>query len=87
MIYQLNKLNVKRIGYLSEERGLYKKMKVGEQSVYLAVMKGLTHHVGSYGVWRTVSRSIIVGVFIDSYDCMYYWVIGNNLQVYNFIYR
>jgi ABC-2 type transport system ATP-binding protein len=38
----VNKLNVKRIGYLPEERGLYKKMKVGEQAVYLAVMKGLT---------------------------------------------
>jgi ABC-2 type transport system ATP-binding protein len=39
----MNKLNVKRIGYLPEERGLYKKMKVGEQAVYLAVLKGLTH--------------------------------------------
>ena len=38
----LSKLSVKRIGYLPEERGLYKKMKVGEQAVYLAVLKGLT---------------------------------------------
>jgi len=38
----LNKLNVKRIGYLPEERGLYKKMKVGEQAIYLAVLKGLS---------------------------------------------
>ena len=30
------------IGYLSEERGLYKKMKVGEQAVYLAQLKGLS---------------------------------------------
>ena len=30
-----------RIGYLPEERGLYKKMKVGEQAVYLAQLKGL----------------------------------------------
>ena len=37
----LNKLNKKRIGYLPEERGLYKKMKVGEQAVYLAYFKGL----------------------------------------------
>ncbi len=29
------------IGYLPEERGLYKKMKVGEQAVYLAQLKGL----------------------------------------------
>jgi ABC-2 type transport system ATP-binding protein len=38
----LNKLSVKKIGYLPEERGLYQKMKVGEQAVYLAVLKGLT---------------------------------------------
>jgi ABC-2 type transport system ATP-binding protein len=31
-----------RIGYLPEERGLYKKMKVGEQLVYLARLKGLS---------------------------------------------
>ncbi|MGN0033832.1 MAG: ABC transporter ATP-binding protein [Candidatus Limimorpha sp.] len=29
------------IGYLPEERGLYKKMKVGEQAIYLAQLKGL----------------------------------------------
>ncbi|MGL5682783.1 MAG: ABC transporter ATP-binding protein [Marinifilaceae bacterium] len=33
-----------RIGYLPEERGLYKKMKVGEQAVYLARLKGLSKH-------------------------------------------
>ena len=31
-----------RIGYLPEERGLYKKMKVGEQALYLAKLKGLS---------------------------------------------
>ena len=30
------------IGYLPEERGLYKKMKVGEQAIYLARLKGLS---------------------------------------------
>ncbi|MBZ5858297.1 ABC transporter ATP-binding protein [Flavihumibacter profundi] len=30
-----------RIGYMPEERGLYKKMKIGEQAVYLAQLKGL----------------------------------------------
>jgi ABC-2 type transport system ATP-binding protein len=30
------------IGYLPEERGLYKKMKVGEQAIYLARLKGMT---------------------------------------------
>ncbi|MBR1594272.1 MAG: ATP-binding cassette domain-containing protein [Bacteroidales bacterium] len=34
--------DVSQIGYLPEERGLYKKMKVGEQAVYLARLKGLT---------------------------------------------
>lgn len=33
---------VSRIGYLPEERGLYKKMKVGEQALYLAKLKGLS---------------------------------------------
>ncbi|MBR1712136.1 MAG: ATP-binding cassette domain-containing protein [Alloprevotella sp.] len=34
--------DVQQIGYLPEERGLYKKMKVGEQAVYLAQLKGLS---------------------------------------------
>lgn len=34
--------DIRRIGYLPEERGLYKKMKVGEQAVYLARLKGMT---------------------------------------------
>jgi len=33
--------DIYNIGYLPEERGLYKKMKVGEQAVYLARLKGL----------------------------------------------
>lgn len=34
--------HVAKIGYLPEERGLYKKMKVGEQALYLARLKGLS---------------------------------------------
>jgi ABC-2 type transport system ATP-binding protein len=34
--------DVHKIGYLPEERGLYKKMKVGEQALYLAQLKGLS---------------------------------------------
>ncbi|GAB3882036.1 ABC transporter ATP-binding protein [Spirosoma agri] len=34
--------HIRRIGYLPEERGLYKKMKVGEQLLYLAQLKGLS---------------------------------------------
>lgn len=36
--------DMNRIGYLPEERGLYKKMKVGEQAVYLARLKGVSRH-------------------------------------------
>src|SRR5512133_1785136 len=38
---KLTPSDVQTIGYLPEERGLYKKMKVGEQSLYLAQIKGL----------------------------------------------
>lgn len=34
--------DISRIGYLPEERGLYKKMKVGEEAIYLAQLKGLS---------------------------------------------
>ncbi len=34
--------HIKNIGYLPEERGLYKSMKVGEQALYLAQLKGLS---------------------------------------------
>lgn len=34
--------DVRRIGYLPEERGLYKKMKVGEQAIFFARLKGLS---------------------------------------------
>jgi len=33
-----------RVGYLPEDRGLYKKMKVGEQLAFFAELKGLPHH-------------------------------------------
>jgi ABC-2 type transport system ATP-binding protein len=34
--------DIKKIGYMPEERGLYKKMKIGEQALYLAQLKGLS---------------------------------------------
>lgn len=34
--------DVQKIGYLPEERGLYRKMEVGEQALYLAQLKGLS---------------------------------------------
>ncbi|AWL08863.1 ABC transporter ATP-binding protein [Aquirufa nivalisilvae] len=39
---KLSSKHVEQIGYLPEERGLYKKMKVGEQLIYLAQLKGLS---------------------------------------------
>lgn len=39
---KLNKNHINRIGYLPEERGLYKKMEIGEQIMYLAQLKGLS---------------------------------------------
>lgn len=41
---KLNPEHVRSIGYLPEERGLYKKMEVGEQCMYLAQLKGLDKH-------------------------------------------
>ena len=38
----LSRRHIEYIGYLPEERGLYKKMKVGEQALYLAQLKGLS---------------------------------------------
>ncbi|NTU96141.1 MAG: ATP-binding cassette domain-containing protein, partial [Bacteroidales bacterium] len=40
---QIQQSDIAYIGYLPEERGLYKKMKVGEQALYLARLKGLSH--------------------------------------------
>ena len=39
---QLKPSDVKNIGYMPEERGLYKSMKVGEQCLYLAQLKGMS---------------------------------------------
>ena len=44
--FNQNKFNpltdIYKIGYMPEERGLYKKMKIGEQALYLAQLKGLS---------------------------------------------
>jgi ABC-2 type transport system ATP-binding protein len=39
---KLNPKHISMIGYLPEERGLYKKMEIGEQMLYLAQLKGLS---------------------------------------------
>lgn len=50
---KMTQSDVSHIGYLPEERGLYKKMKVGEQAIYLAQLKGMKRHdaVNSLKVW------------------------------------
>ena len=40
---KLERKHISKIGYLPEERGLYKKMKVGEQALYLAQLKGMSY--------------------------------------------
>lgn len=55
--------DVMSIGYLPEERGLYKKMKVGEQAVYLARLKGLS---------RAEAESRLKDWF-DRFDIMPWW--------------
>lgn len=39
---KLNPSHIEKIGYMPEERGLYRKMAVGEQALYLAQLKGLS---------------------------------------------
>tara|TARA_B100000287_G_scaffold421769_1_gene462870 strand:+ start:1472 stop:2368 length:897 start_codon:yes stop_codon:yes gene_type:complete len=41
---KLSREHIYQIGYLPEERGLYKKMKVGEQAIYLAQLKGMSYN-------------------------------------------
>ena len=46
----------RRMGYLPEERGLYKKMKVGEQLVYLAQLKGMERAAAERSVREWLDR-------------------------------
>jgi ABC-2 type transport system ATP-binding protein len=41
---KMTRADIGQIGYLPEERGLYKKMKIGEQAIYLAQLKGMSRH-------------------------------------------
>jgi len=60
---RLNLSDIEKIGYLPEERGLYKKMKIGEQAIYLAQLKGLSKHdaVKSLKYW------------FEKFDIMAWW--------------
>ncbi|MBP5516078.1 MAG: ATP-binding cassette domain-containing protein [Bacteroidales bacterium] len=53
--------DVSQIGYLPEERGLYKKMKVGEQAVYLAQLKGLSRRDATERLKKWFNRFEIDG--------------------------
>lgn len=53
--------DVSRIGYLPEERGLYQKMKIGEQAIYLARLKGLTRHEAMVRLKGWFTRFEIMG--------------------------
>ena len=48
--------DVMQIGYLPEERGLYKKMRVGEQAVYLARLKGLDKYTAEQRLHQWFER-------------------------------
>jgi len=41
---RLSQKHISMMGYLPEERGLYKKMELGEQALYLSQLKGLSEH-------------------------------------------
>ena len=53
--------DVERIGYLPEERGLYKKMKVGEQALYLSRLKGMSRADAYASLQRWFRRFEILG--------------------------
>ena len=55
--------DVRHIGYLPEERGLYKKMKVGEQALYFARLKGMS---------ATDARASLTEWF-ERFDIMAWW--------------
>ena len=42
--HPIKQSDIYRIGYMPEERGLYRKMKVGEQALFLARLKGMSRH-------------------------------------------
>lgn len=54
---------VNKIGYLPEERGLYKKMEVGEQALYLAQLKGLK---------KNYAKKLLIDWF-DKYELLPWW--------------
>jgi ABC-2 type transport system ATP-binding protein len=60
---QMQRGDMSGIGYLPEERGLYKKMKVGDQAMYLAQLKGLSSK-------EAFSR---LNVLFDKFEIRHWW--------------
>lgn len=61
--HPLTQNDVEHIGYLPEERGLYKKMKVGEQAVFFARLKGLSKH----------DATVRLKQWFDKFDISNWW--------------
>jgi len=60
---KLNTRHPEQIGYMPEERGLYKKMKVGEHLLYLAKLKGLS----------TADAKKAIDVWIEKFEISGWW--------------
>lgn len=60
---KLNEFHPAQIGYMPEERGLYKKMKVGEHLIYLAQLKGLKY--------KDAKQKILV--WMKKFDIISWW--------------
>lgn len=60
---KMTRADIGQIGYLPEERGLYKKMKIGEQAIYLAQLKGMSRH--------DAARNL--KVWFEKFDIMTWW--------------
>jgi len=60
---KMTRADIGQIGYLPEERGLYKKMKIGEQAIYLAQLKGMSRH----GATKNLK------VWFEKFDIMTWW--------------
>lgn len=60
---QMTRAHISQIGYLPEERGLYKKMKIGEQAIYLAQLKGMSQ--------REASRNL--KQWFEKFEIMAWW--------------
>ncbi len=58
---EMTQKDVARIGYLPEERGLYKKMKVGEQALYLSRLKGMSRADAYASLRRWFEKFEILG--------------------------